>query len=445
MCVALVSLVAGAQPAGAQAQACPEPAFADTYPYATFKQLVPIELTNITPGTEYLLKVDGREVKQGIAESDKVSRKFRMPKLGTKREEARLVLVLANDACENSPWKLRQKMGYRPGDAATEQQKPDTNTTPEPQTKAPTTTPTPTPTPTPAPTPTPTPSLTTPSPKPTNPGSTSPIKPVIPKTQTPTPVTPTEPAKDAKTWLTPLDVFSRGSEPPPQPPASLNPADRQTEDANSTAALLGLGGLFVLIAGAAAIAWTRFRRYDDAQLATLINPDGKLPSMLDANAVDLGAAGMSGAPAVAVAAAGGVSAAAGTNGHAEQKAAIPAAQIKAPIVPPVKNGAVHANGAEVANAASDQAPSYREEVETELQRILQEAGLDTELEGILSDARAEAARRGVPMDSDLMLRALTDETNGSAKLSDSAKGELKQRFQRIAAEERGEVRPAGDQ
>ena len=91
------------------------------------------------------------------------------------------------------------------------------------------------------------------------------------------------------------------------------------------------------------------------------------------------------------------------------------------------------------------ADSYRQEVETELQRILHDAGLDAELEGILTDARAEAERRGVPMDSDLMLRALTDETNGSAKLSDAAKGELKQRFQRIAAEERSQIRPGGEQ
>ena len=193
------------------------------------------------------------------------------------------------------------------------------------------------------------------------------------------------------------------------------------------------------------IAWTRFRRYDDEQLATLVNPDGKLPSMLDANAVDLGSRGMSDAPTAALAAGAGAGAAAGTNGRAEQKPAVPAVQIKAPLVPPAKNGAVHANGAEVANGAGEPARSYREEVETELQRILQEAGLDAELEGILSDARAEAARRGVPMDSDLMLRALTDETNGSAKLSDSAKGELKQRFQRIADEERGEIRPTGEQ
>jgi hypothetical protein len=49
------------------------------------------------------------------------------------------------------------------------------------------------------------------------------------------------------------------------------------------------------------------------------------------------------------------------------------------------------------------------------------------------------------MDSELMLRALTEEGNGSGKLSDSAKGELKQRFQRIAAEEQGQVGPTPDQ
>ena len=48
-----------------------------------------MELTGVTPGTEYLLKVNNREVKEGVADSDKVSRKFRMPNLGDKRREAR--------------------------------------------------------------------------------------------------------------------------------------------------------------------------------------------------------------------------------------------------------------------------------------------------------------------------------------------------------------------
>ena len=445
MFVALVCLVAGAQSAGGQAsQACPEPVFKDTYPYATFKQLVPMELTSVTPGTEYLLKVDGKEMKNGIADSDTVSRKFRMPNLGDKRKQAKLVVVMANDACENSPWKLKQKMGYKPPPETQTQNQTNPGSTPTttPQTNTPTPTATPTPTPTPAPTPAPTPSVTTPAPKPT---LTQPVKPV-----TPTQTTPTEPPKDAKTWVTPLDVFARGSDPAPQPPVSTDPSERDTEAANSSAALVGLGGLFIIIGGFAALAWTRFRRYDDSQLASLINPDGKLPSMLDNNAIDLGA-GMTGAAAAAAAATGSVPTAA-KNGHAQK----PAKELKAPVVPPAKNGAhtgaQRSNGSEAVTqivapqVATAPERSYREEVESELQRILKEAGLDAELEGILSDARAEAARRGVPMDSDLMLHALTDETNGTVKLSDSAKGELKQRFQRIAAEERGEIQPpAADQ
>ena len=68
MVVALVSLVAGALPASAQVtQPCPEPIFQQTYPYATVDQLVPMNLINLTPGTEYLLKVNGQEVKEGVA------------------------------------------------------------------------------------------------------------------------------------------------------------------------------------------------------------------------------------------------------------------------------------------------------------------------------------------------------------------------------------------
>ena len=472
MCAALVPLVAGVQ----AAQACTEPAFSDTFPYATAGQLVPMELTGVTPGTEYLLKVGGREVKQGVADSDKVSRKFRMPKLGDKRRDVRLVVVLANDGCENSPWKLKQEMGYRPPPVQPKaQETPSSPPVSQPQSN-------PAPTPSPAPTPTPAPAVSSPAPKPVKPVQT---KPFVPKQ--PAGVV-SEPPKDARTWLTPLDVYSRGSEPPPQPPPSADPLDRKTEQANSTAALLGLAGLFILIGGIAAMAWTRFRRYDDEQLATLLNPDGKLPSLLDDNAVDLGADGMSGAAgAIAVAGAQRAAEDKGSNERAdaigEQQAqmtprpAVPATKITAPIVPPASvaggspseapteqqpvpasasgngaNGAAHANGAppngangtHAAHGANGTARSYRQEVESELQRILQDAGLEAELEGILGDARAEAERQGVPMDSDLMLRALTDDVEGSGRLSDSAKGELKERFQRIAAEERGDAGPTGD-
>ena len=97
--------------------------------------------------------------------------------------------------------------------------------------------------------------------------------------------------------------------------------------------------------------------------------------------------------------------------------------------------------AQASNGADAPSP-YRGEVETELQRILHEAGVDTKVESILTGARAEAERQGVAMDSNIMLRALNDETKGSAQLSDHAKDELEHRFDRIAAEER--IPPAGD-
>ena len=97
--------------------------------------------------------------------------------------------------------------------------------------------------------------------------------------------------------------------------------------------------------------------------------------------------------------------------------------------------------AEPGNGASPPHHSYREQVESELQRILDDAGLHTEVDGILADARAEAQRQGVPIDSELMLRALCEDTNGAGKLSDSTKGELESRFKRIVAEERGERGP----
>ncbi len=471
MCAVLVPLVAGAQ----AAQACTEPVLQDTFPYATAGQLVPLGLTGVTPGTEYLVKVNGREVKQGVAESDVVQRKFRMPKLGDKRRDARVVVVLANDGCENSPWKMKQELGYRPPAAqpkATQEPATPPATQPQPQQSNP------------APAPTPAPAISSPAPKPVKPVQT---KPFIPKQ--PAGVV-GEPSKDARAWLTPLDVYSRSSEAPPQP--ARDPLDRKTEDANSTAALIGLAGLFILVSGIASLAWTRFRRYDDEQLSALLNPEGKLPALLDDKAADLGTEGMTGA-AGAIAAADADRATedkadrtradeiAATQAQMTPRPAVPATNIKAPIVPPAgipsaapgeaptemqpvvashaesapangngshvngTNGAHVANGAHAGNGGHGAASSYRQEVESELQRILNEAGLDTELEGILTDARAEAERQGVPMDSDLMLRALTDETGGSAKLSDSAKGELKQRFQRIAAEERGDIGPAGDQ
>jgi hypothetical protein len=420
--------------AGAQVQAaqtCPEPVFVQTFPYATAGQLVPAQLTSVTPGSDYLLKVSGLEQRSGTAKTDEVSRKFRMPDLGGKRHQARLVMVVANDACENSPWKLEQAMGYRPPVVQTPAQ---TQTQTQAQTQTQTHTP-----------------ATTPSPV----STPKPVKPVVPKAL----LVPREPPKDARAWLTPLDQFSRTEEKAPQPSLSAIPRlERKTDKANSNVALLGLGGVFILIGGISAIAWTRFRRYDDAELARLLNSDGKiekLPSMLDDSAIDLHVT--SGGTVASDAAAHHDRTPAGQKPGDPNQAPVKAKQVSvkglvvppaqkpaagpAPaIVPPVANGAPpQVNG----NGSHAEAHMYRKEVEAELQHVLSEAGLDTELQGILSDARAEAERQGVSMDADLIMRALCGEVNGSARLSESAKGELKHRFQRIADEERG-IRPVSE-
>jgi hypothetical protein len=284
---------------------------------------------------------------------------------------------------------------------------------------------------------------------------------------------------------------------------------------------VGLGGFFILIGGLSAMAWTRFRRYDDEQLATLINPEGKLPSMLDDQAVDLGDTGMEGAAAHEKVSGGGLgvggsrvvpasvaaaaaAAAAGSDAESEQQQkapapAIAATQVKAPLVPQAPNGAPAdvppadvppadvpaapapapapikapivvaqpANGAHVPNGDHEEAaptpapapapapqpvpvaatpatngaethpPPYGNEVDTELQRILREAGVDSQVESILSDARTEAARQGVTVDSDQMMRALADEAKESPSLTRRTRDKLEHRLQRIAEERRG--------
>ena len=125
---AVVSSMAGAQ----AAQACTEPALGDLPARATEDKLVRFELTGMTPGSEYLLKVNGRERKSGVATSDKVERRFRMPHMGDSNRRVNVEVVIANDGCENSPWKLEEKMTYRPEPQAPPKAQPTPTPTPEP-------------------------------------------------------------------------------------------------------------------------------------------------------------------------------------------------------------------------------------------------------------------------------------------------------------------------
>ena len=97
-----------------------------------------------------------------------------------------------------------------------------------------------------------------------------------------------ETLKEGRAWVTPSDPYQRGDNTPPKlGEAALARTDRPADVANSTAALVGLAGIFLLLAGTGAIGWTRFRRYDDERLEEILNPEGKLPTHLDPKAKDM--------------------------------------------------------------------------------------------------------------------------------------------------------------
>jgi hypothetical protein len=652
------------------AQACTDPVLKDLPARGEEKDLVRFELTGMTPGSEYLVKVNGRERKSGVADGDTVNRRFRMPTFGDDRRRVRVEVIVAHDDCENSPWKLEEKMTYKPAPEPQVPAQPDPAPTPQSTTPAPQSDPAPNPSPPPsAPSPPATPKL-----------DATPSQPAIPKTPsakppipTPTPPAVTEPPRDGKAWVTPIDPYQRAdNEPFTVAKGLLSRTDQPSERANSTAALLGLVGILLLMAGGGAMAWNRFRRYDEERLTEIENPEGNLPTHLDPKAKDVSSDGAAveperkrrwlplPVPAVGKRAAAKESAAkerepAKESGqkrrwlpfpvallrrretqpavrkrgafrgmtdeqvaalspeqHAEmkhkarrrnkrlaatggkEKAPLPRFDPSAPgavAVDPIRTGpqanaaegdksdapqpkperkrsrfkrgnkqikrgnfagfteaevaamsdeereavkakgiaerkaarqrrkkavlpsfdptgpapepaatdsggaasggprriadadrekgpgpaapgpAPHKNGtppaakppaakppaskqreptppprpreaARPANGKPAAPRSYRDQVESELQRILSDSGLGADVDGILADAKKEAQRQGVPMDSDMMLKALGDDTNGSARLSDAARGELESRVRRIVAEERGEGRPS---
>ena len=105
-----------------------------------------------------------------------------------------------------------------------------------------------------------------------------------------TPPAAEEDLKKGRAWVTPADPYQKAENTPPKlDEAALARTDRPADVANSTAALIGLGGIFLLLAGSGAIGWTRFRRYDDLRLEEILNPEGKLPTHLDPKAKDMGA------------------------------------------------------------------------------------------------------------------------------------------------------------
>jgi hypothetical protein len=383
---------------------CPTPRLGGLPKHAKFTNAtVKFKLSNLTSGSTYLISAGGGEVLGGTAFQSTLKGTFQLPDQGPKTRRIPITAVIATDSCENSPWKVQKKIHYK-GYAV-----PAAPKTP-PATPAPKATPTPTPTPA------------------VTPKATK--TPVIKPPKLPKPLTQKAPAVtplSVRTWITPIDNGARLAEKLPQP--KLARLEQKADKASSNNALIGLAIVFSLFAVSTVAAFMAFRRRDEiqfeaalsAQLSHLEEGDpGFAPSAEEPSTAPFAAAMADSAPAEAL------------DAPAEGEA--PTEVLPEPVA---ANGAA-AEGAPAEQPVLEQ-PAQAEqtpaEVEAELQRILDDAGLQAELQGILADARSEAEQHGVAIDPDLMFQALCEELGGSAALSEPARAELRSKFDRIIAAE----------
>jgi len=363
------------------------------------------KLVHMPLGAAYLIKVAQGEVLGGAATSTTVKNSFQLPDQGPKSHRVPITAIVSTDDCANSPWKMQKKISYKGYKVAA---------TPAPTTPAPAT---PKPAATPKATPTP-PAVATPKVK------TPAIK--LPKLPKPLPqrLPDPGPALSVRMWMTPVDNVSRIRQELPRP--KLSRLERKSEKANSTNALAGLGIVFVIFTLSTAVGLMAFHRRDEIQFEAALSAQLKHLEEGDPGLTH-GREEPSTAPfAVEMAGPG-----------AEAIAADGEAPTEVPV--PVEEPAVAEEPAAAAPAPEVPLTHHREEVEAELQRILNDAGLEAELHGILSEAKLEAERQGVAIDPDLMVNALCDELNGSANLSDPARAQLRSKFEQIIAEEAAQV------
>jgi hypothetical protein len=423
---------------GAQAAyACNDPAIGKLAATAKAGQKVPYKLTSMTAGAEYLVRVSGREVSSGTAAGTTLSERFKMPDLGDKSRTAKVEVVVAHDACENSPWKLKAAMGYVVPAAPA----PTTNN----QTS-----------PTPA-----VPVVANPAPRSTSTGTPSsakvsnPAKAIkaAPSSKPAQPAEPSAPALNGRAWVTPTDPAARSTAKLAQP--ELPRSRRPVEQARSAHALIGLGVIFILIAIGTGVGLLALNR-KDAEINT-DEEEGRLPSHLGEEAPKTGehAAGdLVATPVVAAAAVTGAASGAASgqevvngnghsngnsNGHANgdgHASGSPPAQANGHATGQA-NGHTNGNGNEANGQATG--PENGAQVEAELQTVLGDAGVQGELDGILAAVTAEAERKGVAVDPDAILAALCSESEAVAGLSEPARDELRSQFRQIIAEERQRV------
>jgi hypothetical protein len=364
------------------------------------------KLTNMTVGASYLIRAGSGEVTAGAASESTVRSSFLLPDQGVKDKKIFITAVVYSERCDNAPWKLQKKIGYKSTTPATPATPPATPAAPA----------------------TPAVPATPAKPAGANPGARAPNTPKpakLPKVKTPKPIPQqlpqSGPPPSRRTWLTPLDGGARLDHKLSGP--ELGRLERKVEKASSTHALWGLGIVAVLLAAGTLGGFMAFRRRDEVEFER-----AQTEQLKHLEEGDPGT-GFSEDPDAPLA-------------PAEQApfAEDPEPPATEPLVPAASASSAAAQQA----VGQEELERHRKEVEAELERILTEAGIEAELEGILLDARAEAERFGIELDPDLMLQALCEEINGSAKLSDTKRDELRAMFAGILAEEAQHAPPAAE-
>ena len=355
---------------------------------------VNFKLTNMTPGSNFLLSAGNIEVYGATVNGTSFKNKFQLPDQGRKDRRINITAIVDGN-CANAPWKLQKKIKY---DAVT----------------APAAAPPGTP-----PAAAPTPAAQAPVPPVPAPAAIKPPK--VPKQKPITEKLPqTGPPPSQLAWMTPVDGAARVDR---VAGPALGRLERKVEKAKSDNALLGLGIVVVLFAIGGWGGFLAFRHRDDTEFERAMTEQLKH--------LEEGDPGLE---------------------FAEDPMAEPFSSTEAPFADPTPevfeppteplhaNGAApaiaaHANGAAPEEHTPEQLAEHRAAVEAELQRILNDAGVEAGLEGILLDARHEAERQGIAIDPDLIMQTLCDEINGCAQLSDMKRDELRSVFSNIVAEE----------
>ena len=409
-------------------QTCPTPRLKGLPKTPKFTNAtIHFKLTNVTPGSAYIVRAGDREVLGGTAVASTEKNKFLLPDQGTHDGKVVITAIVDIENCENAPWKLQKKIHYNAVTAPAAAPVAPVAGAPAAGTPAP--------------------AVKVPTPKPIKPAKLpKPITQQLPNTG---------PPPQRRAWLTPIDSGARLDQKLQAP--ILSRLDQKTDEANSTNALIGLGIIGGLFAISTVGGFIAFRRRDEVQFEAAMTEQLKHLEEGDPG-YEFGGDLDEGPPIVAeeapfaegvappaevlaepiaaepIAAEQPETEPAATEEDTTELPAGPAADEPPAIVP------IPAPVAENGASAEEPVPGkplseHRAEVEAELGRILNEAGLEAELEGILGDAREEAERHGIALDADLMVQALCEEINGSAKLSDPKRAELRNMFAEIIAEE----------